>query len=149
MKNQHFIDKIIKLIDEHGGTDQSFADFLGVSRQSVAKWRTGEALPDGKNCILIKERCKINIDELLIETKIKKKHHSAREEQAEYTARKHQDPEINNLLDAAERVLTSKTVYAGALKENIIAFDRAVGVEHGETFEHPPGLPQKRAGGGK
>ena len=35
-----------KLLDERGKTQEELADFVGVSRQSIAQWKDGKTKPD-------------------------------------------------------------------------------------------------------
>ncbi|MBQ2842051.1 MAG: helix-turn-helix domain-containing protein [Clostridia bacterium] len=60
-------DKIIKLRKEKGLSQESFADALGVSRQSVSKWESGTALPDTDKIIAMSELFGVSTDYLLKE----------------------------------------------------------------------------------
>lgn len=46
-------------------TQEQLAEKLNVSRQTVAKWESGEALPDLDNCILMSKLYKISLDDLV------------------------------------------------------------------------------------
>lgn len=50
------------LRNKHNLTQEQFAEKLGVSRQTVAKWESGESLPDIKNCADIAMIFNISID---------------------------------------------------------------------------------------
>lgn len=58
-------DKIQKLRKEQGFSQETFAEKLGVSRQSVSKWESGSALPDTEKIILISELFGVSTDYLL------------------------------------------------------------------------------------
>lgn len=46
-------------------TQEQVAERLNVSRQSVAKWESGEALPDIESCILLSKLYNVTLDELV------------------------------------------------------------------------------------
>lgn len=46
-------------------TQEDVAERLNVSRQTVAKWETGESLPDIENCILLAKLYNVTIDDLV------------------------------------------------------------------------------------
>lgn len=46
-------------------TQEQVAEKLNVSRQSVAKWESGESLPDIDNCILLSKLYNVTIDDLV------------------------------------------------------------------------------------
>lgn len=46
-------------------TQEQVAEKLNVSRQSVAKWESGESLPDIENCILLAKLYNVTIDDLV------------------------------------------------------------------------------------
>ncbi len=46
-------------------TQEEVAERLNVSRQTVAKWETGESLPDIENCILLSKLYNVTIDDLV------------------------------------------------------------------------------------
>lgn len=46
-------------------TQEQLAEKLSVSRQTVAKWESGEALPDLDNCILMSKLYNISLDDLV------------------------------------------------------------------------------------
>ena len=50
---------------KHNLSQEKLAEKLGVSRQAVAKWENGDALPDIINCQKLSELYKISIDELV------------------------------------------------------------------------------------
>ena len=58
-------DKIQKLRKENGLSQESFAEKLGVSRQSVSKWESGGALPDTEKIIAMSELFGVSTDFLL------------------------------------------------------------------------------------
>lgn len=46
-------------------TQEQVAEKLNVSRQSVAKWESGDALPDIDNCIMLAKLYNVTIDDLV------------------------------------------------------------------------------------
>jgi len=46
-------------------TQEQVAEKLNVSRQSVAKWESGDALPDIDNCIMLARLYNVTIDDLV------------------------------------------------------------------------------------
>ena len=46
-------------------TQEQVAEKLNVSRQSGAKWESGESLPDIDNCVLLSKLYKVTIDDLV------------------------------------------------------------------------------------
>ena len=46
-------------------TQEQVAEKLNVSRQSVAKWESGDALPDIDNCIMLSRLYNVTIDDLV------------------------------------------------------------------------------------
>lgn len=49
----------------HKFSQEQVADRLGVSRQAVAKWETGETAPDIHNCVALAQFYDVSIDELV------------------------------------------------------------------------------------
>ncbi len=58
-------EKIITLRKEKGLSQEAFAEALGVSRQSVSKWESGNALPDTDKIIAMSELFGVSTDYLL------------------------------------------------------------------------------------
>lgn len=50
---------------KHGYTLEAIAEIISVSRQSVAKWETGDSVPDVLNCVKLASLFKISLDELV------------------------------------------------------------------------------------
>lgn len=46
-------------------TQEQVAEKLNVSRQSVAKWESGESLPDIDNCVMLARLYNVTIDDLV------------------------------------------------------------------------------------
>lgn len=49
----------------HKLSQEQVADRLGVSRQAVAKWETGETTPDIHNCVALAQLYDVSVDELV------------------------------------------------------------------------------------
>ncbi len=58
-------EKILKLRKDKGLSQEAFAEALGVSRQSVSKWESGDVLPDSDKIILMSELFGVTTDYLL------------------------------------------------------------------------------------
>lgn len=53
------------LRQRNGYTLESLAEIISVSRQTVAKWETGDSSPDITNCVKLANLYKISLDELV------------------------------------------------------------------------------------
>ena len=60
-----FSKKMILLRKQNGYTQETFAEEIGVSRQSVYKWEAGQAYPEVEKLIKIGKTLGIKIDDLL------------------------------------------------------------------------------------
>ena len=60
-----FADRIKKIRDEYSISQERLAEKLNVSRQAVAKWEAGNAMPDIDNLIEISNMFQISLDYLL------------------------------------------------------------------------------------
>ena len=60
-----FNEKLIKLRKLRGITQDEFASAVGVSRQAVYKWESGQSYPEVSKLIEIKNLFNISIDDLL------------------------------------------------------------------------------------
>ena len=49
----------------NGYTLEAIAEIISVSRQSVAKWESGDSVPDVMNCVKLASLYKITLDELV------------------------------------------------------------------------------------
>jgi len=58
-------DKIIENRKKNGWSQEELADKLGVSRQSVSKWESAQAVPDMKKIVLMSELFGVSTDYLL------------------------------------------------------------------------------------
>lgn len=63
MKNR--IKEIRKLFPDHGKTQETFANYLGISKQNLASYETGRRTPSDAVIQLICEKCNVNKDWLL------------------------------------------------------------------------------------
>ena len=50
---------------KNGYTLEALAEIISVSRQSVAKWESGDSMPDILNCVKLASLYKISLDELV------------------------------------------------------------------------------------
>ena len=60
-----FKEKITKLRKQKGLTQDEFASAVGVSRQAVYKWESGQSYPEAQKLLEIKKLFDISIDDLL------------------------------------------------------------------------------------
>ncbi|MBO4242934.1 MAG: helix-turn-helix domain-containing protein [Clostridiales bacterium] len=60
-----FKDNLAELRKIHEMSQEELADIIGVSRQTLSKYETGESLPDIEKCKLIAETFGVSIDDLL------------------------------------------------------------------------------------
>ena len=61
-------EKIFRLRTEHGLSQETFGEKLGVSRQSVSKWETDQSIPELDKIVAISGIFKVSTDYLLKET---------------------------------------------------------------------------------
>lgn len=54
------IKKLRKSIPEHGKTQETFAEFLGIPKQNLSSYETGRRTPSGGVIKLICEKCNVN-----------------------------------------------------------------------------------------
>ena len=59
-----FRDKLINLRKMHQLTQEDVAEKVGVTRQSVAKWESGESVPDLDKCRMLAELFRVSLDDL-------------------------------------------------------------------------------------
>ena len=60
-----FKDNLLALRKIHDMSQEELADAIGVSRQTLSKYETGESLPDIEKCKLIADAFGVSIDDLL------------------------------------------------------------------------------------
>jgi len=60
-----FAEKIQKLRKERGMSQENLADGIGVSRQSVSKWESGQSYPEMDKMIALSELFDVSIDNLV------------------------------------------------------------------------------------
>ena len=60
-----FKDNLVQLRKMRNLTQEDLAGMIGVSRQSVAKWESGETSPDLENSRLIAEALGVSLDDLV------------------------------------------------------------------------------------
>lgn len=60
-----FKDNLVELRKIHELSQEELADKIGVSRQTLSKYETGESLPDIEKCKLIADVFGVSIDDLL------------------------------------------------------------------------------------
>lgn len=63
--------KISKLIDESGLSDKELGGIMGLSVQSINKWRHGHNLPDIENMFFLSRIFGIKVDDFLVPLVIK------------------------------------------------------------------------------
>ena len=58
-------DNLVLMRHKHGYTMEALAEIISVSRQTIAKWESGESYPDIMNCMKLATLYKITLDELV------------------------------------------------------------------------------------
>ena len=59
-----FSENIVRLRKINQMTQEDIAEAVGVSRQAVAKWESGETIPDLEKCKLLEELFGVSLDDL-------------------------------------------------------------------------------------
>ena len=59
-----FSDNLINLRKMHHLTQEDVAEKVGVTRQSVAKWESGESVPDLDRCRMLADLFRVSLDDL-------------------------------------------------------------------------------------
>lgn len=59
-----FSDNLITLRKTHQLTQEDLAERVGVSRQAIAKWESGETVPDLEKCRLLADIFEVSLDDL-------------------------------------------------------------------------------------
>lgn len=60
-----FADNLTELRKYHDFSQEELADRIGVSRQTLSKYETGESLPDIEKCKLLADAFGVTIDDLI------------------------------------------------------------------------------------
>ena len=60
-----FHNNLVELRKLHHFSQEELADKIGVSRQTLSKWETGESLPDIEKCKLLAELLGVTLDDLV------------------------------------------------------------------------------------
>lgn len=59
-----FKDNLVQIRKFRGMTQEEVADIAGVTRQSVAKWESGESVPDIDKCKILADAFGVSLDDL-------------------------------------------------------------------------------------
>lgn len=60
-----FKDNLISMRKMHGYSQEELADKIGVSRQTLSKYETGESLPDIEKCKILADVLDVSLDDLV------------------------------------------------------------------------------------
>ena len=60
-----FSDNLVRLRKKKALSQEALAEKLGISRQTVAKWESGETLPDISRCAVLAELLDVSLDDLV------------------------------------------------------------------------------------
>ncbi len=60
-----FADNLVELRKYHDYSQEELAEMIGVSRQTLSKYETGESLPDIEKCKLLSDVFSVSIDDLI------------------------------------------------------------------------------------
>lgn len=63
-----FAEKLYYLRTENGYSQETLAEILNVSRQSISKWELGTSLPETEKIIAIGELFGVSLDSLLVDS---------------------------------------------------------------------------------
>lgn len=66
-----FADNVIELRKYHDYSQEELAEKIGVSRQTLSKYETGESLPDIEKCKLMADVFGVTVDDLISFDKLK------------------------------------------------------------------------------
>ena len=58
--------RIGQIIDASGVSDKRLAEAMGITVQSINKWRHGKNLPDMENCFILAQMLGIKVDDMLV-----------------------------------------------------------------------------------
>lgn len=64
----NFAEKLLYLRTENGYSQETLAEELGVSRQSVSKWELGTTLPETDKLLAIGQLFGVSLDSLLVDS---------------------------------------------------------------------------------
>jgi transcriptional regulator with XRE-family HTH domain len=64
-RDMTFAERITKIRNDHGLTQQQFADSLHVTRQAVSNWETGKNLPDIETLLAVSDVYHVSLDDLI------------------------------------------------------------------------------------
>ncbi len=122
-----FKEKLVRLRKIKGLTQDEFASAVGVSRQAVYKWESGQSYPEVAKLLEIKILFNISIDDLLDENYIvelpekKKKRRAAKVEKAEVSdpspAESAEEVPVAAVEEKAEEIAPAPVEEAPAPKE--------------------------------
>lgn len=97
-KNMNLSDNLKKIRKEHNLSQEDLAESLGVSRQSVSKWESGQAYPEMDKVLQICKMFDVSIDDLLNQD-IKK---VQKEEKSKININKYVDDFLNYVTKAID-----------------------------------------------
>lgn len=60
-----FKDNLVTMRKMHGYSQDELADKIGISRQTLSKYETGESLPDIERCMLLADIFGVTMDDLV------------------------------------------------------------------------------------
>lgn len=60
-----FADNLVELRKYHDFSQEELAEMIGVSRQTLSKYETGESLPDIEKCKLLADAFGVSMDDLI------------------------------------------------------------------------------------
>ena len=63
--NNQFSENLKKIRKDNNLSQEQLADELGVSRQAISKWESGQAYPEMDKIISLCDKFHLNIDDLL------------------------------------------------------------------------------------
>ena len=138
-----FNEKIVKLRKLKGLTQDEFAAAVGVSRQAVYKWESGQSYPEVPKLLEMKLLFGISLDDLLDENyevvlpEKTKKRRISREKKVEIeaTVEKEELVEVKETVETKEEITVVETApVVEIVKEETVSESNTISLEEEEDF---------------
>ncbi len=117
-----FADNLQYLRKKNKITQEELADELGVSRQSVSKWETGEAYPETEKLILLSDKFGVTLDELIRGEPESADKEPAREDKEEKSDVHEEEEETQDDKERGRRELIGTTLGSAVMFACVITY---------------------------
>ena len=128
-----FAEKIVRLRKLKGLTQDEFASAVGVSRQAVYKWESGQSYPEVSKLLEIKLLFNISIDDLLDESYVVVLPEKKRKKRISKEAKKEIEAKVESEMFIEEPAVVT-------VEEEVIAAE-----EPAEAQTEIPAVPEEKA----